>query len=487
MAGGDDWVAVEQGSDAPEDEEWQSSTELAPSSHDWVEEDAFEPEEEEAGGVPRERVYLVGVALKTAKKRFGYTVRESLEELGRLSDTAGLRVVGSTYQVLETPNMATYIGSGKVAEVSRAVKALQVDTVVFDDELSPGQLRNLERAFGGAEGGVRVCDRTALILDIFSQRAQTKEGKLQVELAQLEYQLPRLTRLWTHLERQSGGGQVKGMGEKQIEVDKRLLRDRIAQLKRDLEHVRTHRRNYRTRRAETPIPVVALVGYTNAGKSTLLNRLTNAGVLAEDKLFATLDPTTRRVRLPGNQEVLVSDTVGFIQKLPTTLVAAFRATLEEVVEASVLLHVVDVSHPNAAAQSDAVMQVLAELKGSSVPLVTAWNKVDAAPAPDRVREVAGSRPDTVAISGVTGEGVEELLATISAKLAESMAEVEVLLPYSAGDLLDAIHKLGTVQGVEYTEHGTRVSALVPQALAGRLLEYSSPSGREPAAAAAVVV
>eukprot|EP00877_Chromochloris_zofingiensis_P000337 jgi/Chrzof1/10303/Cz04g36170.t1 len=329
-----------------------------------------------------ERVYLVGVSMKgghgqqmnqqqqqhregsaASKRQHVFDVHESMEELARLADTAGLKVVGSTYQALESPNNATYIGSGKVAEVARAVRALRVETVIFDDELSPGQARNLEKALRGSnnkeepELQVKVCDRTALILDIFSQRANTREGKLQVELAQTEYQLPRLTRMWTHLDRVAGGGQVKGTGEKQIEIDKRLLRDKAAALRRELESVRTHRAAYRSRRSDAAVPVVALVGYTNAGKSTLLNTLTSAGVLAEDKLFATLDPTTRKVRLPGNLEMLLSDTVGFIQKLPTQLVAAFRATLEEIAEASVVLHVLDVSAPNAAAQCDAVLQV----------------------------------------------------------------------------------------------------------------------------------
>ncbi|GIL55331.1 hypothetical protein Vafri_10883 [Volvox africanus] len=279
----------------------------------------------------RERVFLVGASIKGEQRRYSYDVHESVEELGRLAETAGLRVMGSTFQILEAPNMSTYIGSGKVAEVGRAVAALDVETVIFDDELSPGQLRNLERQLaasaGGGEGSVRVCDRTALILDIFSQRAQTREGQLQVELAQTEYQLPRLTKMWTHLDRVGGGGQVKGAGEKQIEIDKRLLRDRAAALRRELEAVRTHRRQYRDKRSATPIPVIGICGYTNAGKSTLLNTLTNAGVLAEDQLFATLDPTTRRLRLKGNKEILMSDTVGFIQKLPTELVAAFRCAV----------------------------------------------------------------------------------------------------------------------------------------------------------------
>ncbi|EMS49063.1 GTP-binding protein hflX [Triticum urartu] len=272
---------------------------------------------------------------------------------------------------LSSPNPRTYIGSGKVAEIRSAVQALDIETIIFDDELSAGQLRNLEKSFGG---GVRVCDRTALILDIFNQRAATHEAALQVTLAQMEYQLPRLTKLWTHLERQSGG-QVKGMGEKQIEVDKRILRTQISTLRKELESVRKHRKLYRNRRRSVPIPVVSLVGYTNAGKSTLLNRLTGADVLAEDKLFATLDPTTRRVLMKSGTEFLLTDTVGFIQKLPTMLVAAFRATLEEISESSIIVHLADISHPLAQQQIGAVDKVLKELDIDSVPKLVVWNKI----------------------------------------------------------------------------------------------------------------
>ncbi|PNW71706.1 hypothetical protein CHLRE_16g665650v5 [Chlamydomonas reinhardtii] len=430
------------------------------------------PEEPEAED-ERERVFLVGAAIKGEQKKYTYDVHESVEELGRLAETAGLKVMGSTFQMLEAPNMSTYIGSGKVAEVARAVAALDVETVIFDDELSPGQLRNLERALGGTgpDGlpvDVRVCDRTALILDIFSQRAQTREGQLQVELAQTEYQLPRLTKMWSHLDRVGGGGQVKGTGEKQIEIDKRLLRDKAAQLRRELEAVRTHRRQYREKRSSTPIPVVGICGYTNAGKSTLLNTITGAGVLAEDQLFATLDPTTRRVRLKGNKEILLSDTVGFIQKLPTELVAAFRATLEEIQDASIILHVVDISHPNAAAQNEAVMQVLTELGVDHIPIVTAWNKIDACSNPDEVRRIAAKRTRTVCISGMTGEGLEQLMEVLGGELEKAMVEVHALLPYSAGDLLNDLHTGGRVKNQEYKEDGVEVTAAAPKSLAGRL-------------------
>ncbi|XP_050939669.1 uncharacterized protein LOC103503912 isoform X2 [Cucumis melo] len=317
-----------------------------------------------------EKAYLVGVERKGDVGQL-FSIDESLKELAQLADTAGLKVVGSTYQKLASPNPRTYIGSGKVAEIKSAIRALGIETVIFDDELSAGQLRNLEKSFGG---DVRVCDRTALILDIFNQRAATHEASLQVALAQMEYQLPRLTKMWTHLERQAGG-QVKGMGEKQIEVDKRILRTQIGVLRKELESVRVHRKQYRSRRFSVPVPVVSLVGYTNAGKSTLLNQLTGAEVLAEDRLFATLDPTTRRVQMKNGNEFLLTDTVGFIQKLPTMLVAAFRATLEEISESSLLVHVVDISHPLAEQQIEAVDKVLSELDVSSIPKLMVWNKV----------------------------------------------------------------------------------------------------------------
>ncbi|CAL4987081.1 unnamed protein product [Urochloa decumbens] len=410
----------------------------------------------------QEKAYLVGVEFKrTGANLFG--IEESLKELEQLADTAGLVVVGLTYQKLSTPNPRTYIGSGKVSEIRTAIQALDVETVIFDDELSPGQLRNLEKSFGGS---VRVCDRTALILDIFNQRAATHEAALQVTLAQMEYQLPRLTKMWSHLERQAGG-QVKGMGEKQIEVDKRILRTQISALRKELESVRKHRRLYRNRRQSVPIPVVSLVGYTNAGKSTLLNRLTGADVLAENKLFATLDPTTRRVLMKNGTEFLLTDTVGFIQKLPTMLVAAFRATLEEISESSVIVHLVDISHPLAQQQIDAVDRVLKELDVESIPKLVVWNKIDNTDEPLRVKEEA-EKQGIICISAMNGEGLEEFCNAIQAKLKDSMVPIEAFVPYDKGDLLNDIHKVGMVEKMEYKENGTFVKAHVPLPLA-RLL------------------
>ncbi|MQL90514.1 hypothetical protein Taro_023108 [Colocasia esculenta] len=325
------------------------------------------------------------------------------------------------------------------------------------------QLRNLEKSFGGE---VRVCDRTALILDIFNQRAATHEAALQVSLAQMEYQLPRLTKMWTHLERQAGG-KVKGMGEKQIEVDKRILRTQISALKKELESVRLHRRQHRNRRLSVPLPVVSLVGYTNAGKSTLLNRLTGANVLAEDQLFATLDPTTRRVQMKNGKEFLLTDTVGFIQKLPTTLVAAFRATLEEISESSLLVHVVDISHPLAQQQIDSVDKVLSELDVISIPKLVVWNKVDKAPDSKIVRSES-KRQGIVCMSALNGDGLEDFCIAVQEKVKDSLVHVEALVPYDKGELLNTIHQVGIVEGTDYTESGTLVRAHVPLPLA-RLL------------------
>lgn len=408
-----------------------------------------------------ERAYLVGIELKGVRSPFGIT--DSLSELAQLADTAGLCVVGSTYQRLDSPNPKTYIGSGKVLELQMDVRALDIETVIFDDELSPRQLRNLEKALGNE---VRVCDRTALILDIFSQRAATREANLQVELARMEYQLPRLTKMWAHLERQAGG-MVKGMGEKQIEVDKRILRNQIAALKKELDTVREHRQQYRDRRGSVPIPVVSLVGYTNAGKSTLLNKLSGAGVLAEDRLFATLDPTTRRIELPSGNECLMTDTVGFIQKLPTQLVASFRATLEEINDSSLLVHVVDTSHPLAKEQMDAVESVLAELSVEHIPKITVWNKIDRAER-QKLGRTPAIRDDVVCISALTGEGVASLCEAIQSKLKESLVWVDILVPYGKGEYVNIVHRLGVVDSVEYKEEGVSLKAHVPLSLSRQL-------------------
>ncbi|HEX3640702.1 MAG TPA: GTPase HflX, partial [Ktedonobacteraceae bacterium] len=332
-----------------------------------------------------------------------WPINESLDELEQLAETAGITCVDRIVQRLETPHSATVLGSGKVTELAELAQFHNCDAVIFDLELKPKQHRNLERKLE-----VQVLDRTALILIIFGQRARTREGRLQVELAQIDYDLPRLTRQWSHLSRQSGGGtNQRGEGEKQIEVDRRLLRRQRDQLLEELEQVRSQRQLHRERRKYAGAPVVALVGYTNAGKSTLLNRLAGAQTLAEDKLFATLDPTIRRVRFQGGQEVLLTDTVGFTQRLPTTLVAAFRATLEEVAEADLLVHVVDASHPNVHHQIAAVEEVLEEIGAIGLPMVLALNKIDRLPAdtPLQLEGIAGTLPQ-VSVSALNGIGIE---------------------------------------------------------------------------------
>jgi GTP-binding protein HflX len=424
----------------------------------------------------QEMAILVGVELKG--RPTAWSLEDSLRELERLAETADLRVVGWLEQRLERRNPATLIGSGKLEELI----ALRADTgagvVIFDEELSPGQEREIERAFGTSD--VKVLDRTALILDIFAQHAHTREGALQVELAQYEYRLPRLTRAWTHLARQAGGAAarggaggvgLRGPGETQLEVDRREVSKRIAHLKQELEEVRKHRSQYRRRRNEEAIPVVSLVGYTNAGKSTLLNALSGSEVYVADQLFATLDPTTRRIKLPGGREVLMTDTVGFIQKLPTTLVVAFRATLEEIADAELILHVVDITHRNVEQQAATVLQVLGELNAVEQPIVTALNKIDQLPASAADGLADRGLANTIAISALTGQGLPELLARIEQVLDEELVSVRLLLPYQRGDLLGLIHQRGVVSRESHDQAGTRVSGKVPASLLMRFEPY----------------
>ena len=441
--------------------------------------------------VTRETALLVGVELKG--QRSEWSLEDSLAELARLADTAGLTVVGTLEQRLERRNPATLIGSGKVAELVALRADTGARTIVFDEELSPAQQREIERAMGSPE--IKVLDRTALILDIFAQHARTREGALQVELAQYEYRLPRLTRAWTHLARQAGGGAarggaagvgLRGPGETQLEVDRREIGKRIAHLKREIEDVRRHRAQYRRRRAEESIPVVALVGYTNAGKSTLLNALSGSEIYAADQLFATLDPTTRRVTLPGGREALVTDTVGFIQKLPTALVAAFRATLEEIAEADLLLHVVDITHASVQQQVATVLQVLDELNATEHPMLTVLNKIDDLPQPDEVSGKLSDHPNTVAISALTGQGLPELLSRIEAILTEELISVDVVIPYQRGDLVGLFHHRGQIESEEHGPHGTRLTGKVPAGLQATFIPFlrrPSKKSEEPGGAA----
>lgn len=429
---------------------------------------------------PRERAFMVGVEIRSETHLLN--LDESLAELRLLSETAGLDIVGEITQRLDKPNVQTFIGPGKIEEIQALVEETQADVILFDEELSPRHQRELERIFGLK---VRILDRTALILDIFAQHAHTNEGALQVELAQYEYLLPRLTRAWTHLARQAGGGGgraggvggvgLRGPGETQLEVDRRDIRRRIAHIKVQLEKVRVHRQQYRARRKRSRIPVVALVGYTNAGKSTLLNRLANADVYVADQLFATLDPTTRRVELPGGHAALFTDTVGFIQKLPTTLVAAFRATLEEIAEADLLLHLVDITHPQSAAQAKAVHQTLQEIDAGDIPVITVINKIDRLSNPERAQQVLDSFPNAVSISALKGTGIQDLLAKINEYLYETFSPISVVLPYQQGALIALFHEQGQIILEEHQSGGVTLQGRLP----GRLLAYFRAFEKKP--------
>lgn len=399
------------------------------------------------------RAFLVGVELKSASPA---DVRESLAELAELATTAGAEITGEGIQKIESPVPATFIGKGKAAEFAALCKENQVDTVIFDDELSPAQSRNLEKIFE-----CKVLDRTALILEIFSQRARTREGKLQIEHAQLKYLLPRLTRFWSHLSRQRGStGSIGGEGESQLEADRRKIQERLDKIERELELVRRQRETQRAGRQRSLWPLASIVGYTNAGKSTLLNRLTGAAVLAEDKLFATLDPTTRRLRLPTNQNVLLTDTVGFIKKLPHGLVEAFKATLEEVVQADLLVHVVDISHPQAQEQIDAVNTVLLEIGAAEKPVLMVFNKIDQLSG--EVSAVMREKyPHAVSISARTGEGIEPLLAEIGTQLRPIREFLDLRVPQEKAAVIARLHAVGQVVESRYSGKNARFKVRIP--------------------------
>jgi GTP-binding protein HflX len=431
-------------------------------------------------------VFLVGAEL--TGDRSLWRAEDSLQELALLADTAGLEVVGSLYQRLKQQFPKHFIGPGKVEEIAALRDELKYDVVIFDDELTPAQTRNIEEALK-----TQVLDRTGLILDIFATHARTHEGRIQVELAQYKYLLPRLRRQWLHLERQAGSGGtaaggvvgLRGPGETQLELDRRIIGRRIAWLEGQIDEVHRHREQYRERRRRSGIPIVALVGYTNAGKSTLLNALSGAGVRAEDRLFATLDPTTRQVTLLGGQQILLTDTVGFIQKLPTQLVAAFRATLEEIREADLLLHVLDITHPNASQQTHTVVETLKELGADQRPMLTVLNKVDLLEGVDetavgRLAGELGLPDDYVAVSAERGWGMEALLKRIEEMIGQRMDVVEAFIPYKRNDLVALWHQRGVIDEERYEAEGTHIIGRVPGAIAAQIAPFrtSGENGRK---------
>jgi GTP-binding protein HflX len=431
----------------------------------------------------KEKAFLIGVDVYNQNNWL--SLEDSLDELTLLASTAGLVVVGEATQSLSHPNPDTFIGSGKVQEVITLVNETQADVVIFDEELSPRHQRELEKSFGDQ---IRVLDRTALILDIFAQHADTREGILQVELAQYEYRLPRLTRAWTHLARQAGGGGgrtgsvggvgLRGPGETQLEVDRREIRNKITNLKKELEKVRSHRNRYRQQRKRSQIPTVSLVGYTNAGKSTLLNTISKADVFVANQLFATLDPTTRRVDLPDNHTCLFTDTVGFIQKLPTQLIAAFRATLEEISEADLLLHIVDITHPSAQSQWQSVQETLSILKADHIPTITVLNKIDNLPEPGSAQEIIKNYKDAIAISAKTGIGVSDLLKMVENELFFSHVPVKVNLPYQQGRLISIFHKQGKIEKISHKKGGVLIEGKIPVRYVSVFEHYFSTTAME---------
>jgi GTP-binding protein HflX len=408
----------------------------------------------------RERIVLVGVAVPPVTPN---EAEAHLDELALLVDTAGADVVDRVVQRRDSPDPATYVGKGKAEELKEASLAVDADTVVFDDELTPGQSRNLEKILGRT-----AIDRTAVILDIFAQNAHTQEGKAQVELALLRYRLPRLRGRGKALSQQAGGIGTRGPGETQLEVDRRRLVRRMTKLEAELRQLSRTRRTQRKARRRSYLPLISLVGYTNAGKSTLLNLLTKAGVLVEDRLFATLDPRTRRLELPGGEAVLLSDTVGFVRKLPHQLVEAFQSTLEVVKESDLLVHVVDSSAPDPAEQIEAVRSVLAEIGADGVPELLAFNKTDVAP---EAKRLVDRHPGSVMLSALTGEGLDNLLSTAADRLRALAPVVELVVPYDRGDVVAALHREGEVLSETHEANATRMRARLRAEGAGRFGEF----------------
>ena len=403
----------------------------------------------------KEKFILVGV--ETGKDR----MEESLTELEELLETAGGETVGRVMQNLESINKATYVGKGKVDEIRELAEELGADGIVCDDELSPAQLSNLKD-----ELDIKVLDRTLVILDIFAAHAQTSEGKLQVELAQLKYRSSRLTGLGKNLSRLGGGIGTRGPGESKLESDRRAIRERVSQLRSEIEKVESSRETLRKHRMSDGIPVIAIVGYTNAGKSTFLNKITDAGILAEDKLFATLDPTTRNLKIPDGEEVLFTDTVGFISKLPHNLVDAFKSTLEEAKYADLILHVADASNPEVDEQMKVVYRTLEELKVTGKPVITFLNKQDKLEEERIIKDIKADA--VVKGSAKTGEGIDELLSKITEILREGKVLIDTVLSYADTSKISVIRKKGQLLSEEYEGEGIKVKAYVPKAVAGQL-------------------
>jgi len=403
----------------------------------------------------KEKFILVGV--ETGKDR----MEESLTELEELLETAGGETVGRVIQNLESINKATYVGKGKVDEIRELAEELGADGIVCDDELSPAQLSNLKD-----ELDIKVLDRTLVILDIFAAHAQTSEGKLQVELAQLKYRSSRLTGLGKNLSRLGGGIGTRGPGESKLESDRRAIRERVSQLRSEIEKVESSRETLRKHRMSDGIPVIAIVGYTNAGKSTFLNKITDAGILAEDKLFATLDPTTRNLKIPDGEEVLFTDTVGFISKLPHNLVDAFKSTLEEAKYADLILHVADASNPEVDEQMKVVYRTLEELKVTGKPVITFLNKQDKLEEERIIKDIKADA--VVKGSAKTGEGIDELLSKITEILREGKVLIDTVLSYADTSKISVIRKKGQLLSEEYEGEGIKVKAYVPKAVAGQL-------------------
>jgi GTP-binding protein HflX len=410
---------------------------------------------------------LVGTYRSAEEKK---VCEDYLDELERLCDTYGLQVQGKVPCSIKKIESATFLGKGKVEEIGKLAAELQAEVIIFDDEITPHQQRNLEKEFNRA-----VIDRTELIIEVFAQRAHSREARLQIELAKFRYQLPRLKRLWTHLSRQAGttgggGAYLKGEGEKQIEIDRRILRRQIERLKKEIEDVADQRVVQRNLRKRTSVPTFSIVGYTNAGKSTLLNALTGAGVLVEDKLFATLDTTTRKFTLPNRQEILLIDTVGFIRKIPHMLVAAFKSTLEEAIHADILLHLIDVSHPKAEEQAQETIKVLEELGAADQPIITVLNKIDQCPNPVIISKLRVKYPKTVAISALNGSGMEELLEIMTKEISLLRKIVTLRIPQSHYALVSELMRESRVISCEYEENDILMKVEIP----GKLEHKVSP-------------